>query len=121
MGGYGFDDLPVATQFDEIQRAWEDFRHLAIKSPTGSGKSVGLPLLLTQKKLIKGQILVVQPRRVAARLLARRVARLYGCAVGEDVGYQVRFENKASPQTKIIYLTDGVLLQKFFPIQRFPA
>jgi len=114
MGGYGFDDLPVATQFDEIQRAWEDFRHLAIKSPTGSGKSVGLPLLLTQKKMIKGQILVVQPRRVAARLLARRVARLYGCAVGEDVGYQVRFENKASPQTKIIYLTDGVLLQKIF-------
>ena len=114
MGGDGFDDLPVAAQFDEIQRAWENCRHLAIKSPTGSGKSVGLPLLLTRKKLIKGQILVVQPRRVAARLLARRVARLFGCAVGEDVGYQVRFENKVSAQTKIIYLTDGVLLQKFF-------
>jgi ATP-dependent helicase HrpB len=114
MGGEGFDDLPVAAQFDEIQRAWENCRHLAIKSPTGSGKSIGLPLLLVRKQLVKGQILVVQPRRVAARLLARRVARLFGCGVGEDVGYQVRFENKVSPQTKIIYLTDGVLLQKFF-------
>ncbi|MAS79263.1 MAG: hypothetical protein CMI25_02475 [Opitutae bacterium] len=114
MGVEGFDDLPVAAQFDEIQKAWANFRHLAIKSPTGSGKSVGLPLLLAQNKLVEGQILVVQPRRVAARLLARRVSRLFGCGVGEEVGYQVRFENKVSPQTKIIYLTDGVLLQKFF-------
>ena len=114
MGGEGFDDLPVVAQFDEIQIAWENYRHLAIKSPTGSGKSIGLPLLLARKQLIKGQILVVQPRRVAARLLARRVARIFGCGVGEEVGYQVRFENKVSSQTKIIYLTDGVLLQKFF-------
>ena len=114
MGVEGFDDLPVAAQFDEIQKAWFNFRHLAIKSPTGSGKSVGLPLLLAQNKLVQGQILIVQPRRVAARLLARRVSRLFGCGVGEEVGYQVRFENKVSSQTKIIYLTDGVLLQKFF-------
>ena len=114
MGIDGFENLPVATQFDEIQKSWKDYRHLAIKSPTGSGKSVGLPLLLAKNQLIEGQILVVQPRRVAARLLARRVARLLACSVGEEVGYQVRFENKVSPQTKIIYLTDGVLLQKFF-------
>jgi ATP-dependent helicase HrpB len=117
MEGEGFDDLPVATQFDEIQSAWENCRHLAIKSPTGSGKSIGLPLLLVKNQLVEGQILVVQPRRVAARLLARRVSRLFGCEVGEEVGYQVRFEKKVTPQTKIIYLTDGVLLQKFFSDQ----
>lgn len=106
--------MPVAAQFEEIQNALGNCRHLAIKSPTGSGKSVGLPLLLVKNQLVEGQILVVQPRRVAARLLARRVSRLFGCEVGEEVGYQVRFEKRTTPQTKIIYLTDGVLLQKFF-------
>jgi ATP-dependent helicase HrpB len=108
----GLRDLPLVEQFEEIQKAWDNCRHLAIRSPTGSGKSIGLPTLLLQKKMVEGQIFVVQPRRIAARLLARRVAALLGCEVGSEVGYQVRFDKKYSDQTKIVYLTDGILLNK---------
>ena len=105
-------DLPLFEQFEEIQKAWNRCRHLAVRSPTGSGKSIGLPTLLYQNNMVDGQILVIQPRRIAARLLARRVAALLGCEVGGEVGYQVRFDKKYSDQTKIVYLTDGIFINK---------
>lgn len=108
----GLRDLPLVEQFEEIQKAWSKCRHLAIRSPTGSGKSIGLPTLLLQKDMVEGQIFVIQPRRIAARLLAYRVATLLGCEVGREVGYQVRFDKKYSDQTKIVYLTDGIFLNK---------
>jgi ATP-dependent helicase HrpB len=108
----GLRDLPLVEQFEEIQKAWSKCRHLAIRSPTGSGKSIGLPTLLLQKDMVEGQIFVIQPRRIAARLLAHRVAKLLGCEVGSKVGYQVRFDKKYSDQTKIVYLTDGIFLNK---------
>ena len=97
-----------------IRREWNNFDHLAIQSPTGSGKSLALPALLSGNGMVEGQILVVQPRRVAARLLAKRLAALLGAKVGDEVGYQVRFDSKVSKKTKIIYLTDGVLMRKLF-------
>jgi ATP-dependent helicase HrpB len=108
----GLRDLPLVEQFEEIQKAWSKCRHLAIRSPTGSGKSIGLPTLLLQKDMVEGQIFVIQPRRIAARLLAHRVAKLLGCELGSEVGYQVRFDKKYSDQTKIVYLTDGIFLNK---------
>ena len=108
----GLRDLPLFEQFEEIQKAWNRCRHLAVRSPTGSGKSIGLPTLLYQNNMVDGQILVIQPRRIAARLLARRVAALLGCEVGGEVGYQVRFDKKYSDQTKIVYLTDGIFINK---------
>ena len=107
-------ELPVAQQFELIRREWNNFDHLAIQSPTGSGKSLALPALLSGNGMVEGQILVVQPRRVAARLLAKRLAALLGAMVGDEVGYQVRFDSKVSNKTKIIYLTDGVLMRKLF-------
>ena len=108
------NELPVAQQFELIRREWANFDHLAIQSPTGSGKSLALPALLSSNGMVEGQILVVQPRRVAARLLAKRLAALLGVTVGDEIGYQVRFDSKVSHKTKIIYLTDGVLLRKLF-------
>ena len=108
------NELPVAQQFELIRREWANFDHLAIQSPTGSGKSLALPALLSSNGMIEGQILVVQPRRVAARLLAKRLAALLGVKVGDEIGYQVRFDSKVSHETKIIYLTDGVLMRKLF-------
>ncbi len=105
-------DLPIFKGFNEIKSALKESVNLTLKSPTGSGKSIGLPLLLLKENLIKGQILVVQPRRIAARFLAQRVAQITGTPIGDIIGYQVRFEDKTSNSTKIIYLTDGLLLRK---------
>jgi len=78
-----------------------------LKAPTGSGKSTGIaPMLLEQTQ---GLIIVVQPRRIAARMLAHRVASMCGEAVGKTVGYTVRHDSKRSAQTRILFVTDGVL------------
>lgn len=79
-----------------------------VKAPTGSGKSTGLPSMLLDAG-VEGRIVVVQPRRIAARMLARRVAELRGSRLGGEVGYVVRFDNKTSLDTRIVYVTDGIL------------
>src|SRR5262245_61999973 len=62
--------------------------------------------------LERGDLIVLQPRRIAARMLARRVAWELGSPLGQDVGYQVRFEKVASARTRIHFVTDGVLLRR---------
>ena len=89
-------NLPIFKSFDQIEEGLGEAKNLIIKSPTGSGKSLGLPILLFQKKLVSGQILVVQPRRIAARSLATKAAQLTNSEMGHCIGYQVRFENKVS-------------------------
>ena len=83
---------------------------ILLKAPTGSGKSTGIPPMMDDAGLGEnGLIVVVQPRRMAARLLARHVARLRGSELGREVGYMVRFERHISSRTRIAYVTDGVL------------
>lgn len=83
---------------------------ILLKAPTGSGKSTGVPPMVDDAGLgERGLIVVVQPRRMAARLLARHVARLRGVELGKEVGYVVRFERHISPRTRIAYVTDGML------------
>lgn len=83
---------------------------ILLKAPTGSGKSTGIPPMMDDAGLGQnGLIVVVQPRRMAARLLARYVARLRGVELGREVGYIVRFERHISAVTRIAYVTDGVL------------
>ena len=105
-------DLPIFESLDEIVEKLNNSSNLIIKSPTGSGKSLGLPLLLLRNNIIQGQILIVQPRRIAARSLALKASQLLNSSLGDQVGYQVRFEDRTSSNTKIIYVTDGVLLRK---------
>lgn len=104
--------LPVFQEFEKIQNAWDQYRHIILKSPTGSGKSIALPYLLKASQLVSGKILVIQPRRIAARVLAHQVASFAKWKVGQEVGYQVRFDKKYSEDTQIIYATDGVVLNK---------
>ena len=83
---------------------------ILLKAPTGSGKSTGVPPMMDDAGLgERGLIVVVQPRRMAARLLARHVARLRGVELGREVGYVVRFERHISSRTRIAYATDGML------------
>lgn len=80
-----------------------------LKAPTGSGKSTAVPQMIVDSGLVEGLIVVVQPRRIAARMLARRVASIRGGAVGAEVGYVVRFDKKMGAKTRIVFVTDGVL------------
>jgi ATP-dependent helicase HrpB len=87
--------------------------NLLIKAPTGSGKSTQVPqYVLDSGMLAEGQrCYVLQPRRIAARMLAQRVAQERGGRVGGEVGYQVRFENVSSKDTRLLYVTEGVFLR----------
>jgi|TARA_B110000879_G_scaffold97439_1_gene132788 ATP-dependent helicase HrpB len=80
---------------------------LLLKAPTGSGKSTTVPPMVRGE--VDGRVLVVQPRRMAARLLAEYVAKCEGTRCGEGVGYAVRFDSRFNRNTEIIYMTDGVL------------
>lgn len=81
-----------------------------LSAPTGSGKSTRVPLMLEAAGYgERGTIIVVQPRRLAARLLASFVARSYPCRLGQEVGYVVRFDSRCSDKTRILYMTDGIL------------
>jgi ATP-dependent helicase HrpB len=84
--------------------------HLVIEAPPGAGKTTRVPPALLARE--RGEILVLEPRRLAARLAARRVASELGERVGETVGYQVRFEDVSGPRTRLRFLTEGVLTRR---------
>lgn len=104
------EELPIHAVSARIVSALKKCNRLILTAETGSGKSTQVPQLILDQCQAAGEILVLQPRRIAARLLAMRVAQERGSDVGQDVGYQVRFENKASKRTRIRYITDGLLL-----------
>ena len=104
--------LPIHSVSDAIVCALNKCNRLILTAETGSGKSTQVPQLLLDHFQLSGEILVLQPRRIAARLLAKRVAQERCSEIGQSIGYQVRFENKSSAYTRIRYLTDGLLLPK---------
>ena len=101
-------ELPIQTLRDDIVKVVHNAGRLLLRAPTGSGKSTCVPSFLLDGG-VGGTIVVVQPRRLAARLLARHVASLRGGRLGGEVGHVVRFENTMGKETRIVYVTDGVL------------
>lgn len=97
--------LPIDSIRGDFDRAHGSGGSLVISSPTGSGKSTQVP------RWCAGPVLVVEPRRVACRALASRVAELEGSALGATVGYRVRDEQRAGASTRILFVTPGVALR----------
>lgn len=103
--------LPIEQIRSEILEAVQQPGFCVLLSaPTGSGKSTRVPgMLLEAGWGERGTIIVVQPRRLAARLLAGYVARQFPCQLGQEVGYTVRFDSRRSAATRILFVTDGIL------------
>lgn len=117
-------DLPIFEIEKPLTQAVSGgARRIVLQAPTGSGKSTQVPPMLIDGGLIPdgGQVIVLQPRRLAARLLACRVALERNGAVGGEVGYQVRFEDRSSRATRILYVTEGVLLRKMLKDPMLPS
>jgi ATP-dependent helicase HrpB len=105
--------LPIWEIHSQIVDSLRTGNRLILSAPTGSGKTTQVPQMLLQAGLLgEGQVVILQPRRLAARLLAARVAQELGVKLGREVGYQIRFENVTSRETKIRFVTEGVLLRQ---------
>jgi len=104
--------LPIYDVADDLLSGIAGTGRVVLSAPTGSGKSTQVPQILLDRSGIQGEIVVLQPRRLAARLLAKRVAFERGVRLGDEVGYQIRFENVVSSKTRIRFVTEAILLRQ---------
>ncbi|CAI5494706.1 unnamed protein product [Closterium sp. Naga37s-1] len=105
--------LPIYKLKNELIQAVNENQVLVVIGETGSGKTTQMTQYLAEAGYTsKGRIGCTQPRRVAAMSVAKRVAEEFGCRLGEEVGYAIRFEDCTSPETVIKYMTDGMLLRE---------
>ncbi len=106
-------DLPIYELENEIVASLAAQPRLILQAPTGSGKSTQVPQILLDRGLLgDGEVVILQPRRLATRLLAQRVASERSGRLGDEVGYQIRFEKVASKKTRIRFVTEGILLRQ---------
>ena len=116
-GGDGFPrfynahmHFPIDDLLPQIRASLVSHPRLVLEAPPGAGKTTQVPLALLQADWLVGkQIVMLEPRRVAARAAAGFMAKQLGEAVGQTVGYRIRFENKVSAQTRIVVVTEGIL------------
>src|SRR5450759_863870 len=107
------EDLPIFELEYPLVAELKEHSRLIIQAPTGSGKSTQVPQILLDHGLLgEKQVVILQPRRLATRLLASRVATERNDRLGDEVGYQIRFENVTSPRTRIRFITEGILLRQ---------
>ena len=104
--------LPIYELESRLVAALKQGNRAVIDAPTGSGKSTQIPQMLLDHGLCAGQIVVLQPRRLATRMLAARVAGERGVRLGQEVGYQIRFDDVSSATTRIKFVTEGILLRQ---------
>src|SRR5712692_4141978 len=105
------DPLPIDAILPELVAKLRTHASLVLRAPTGAGKTTRVPPALLDAKLTPGRIVVLEPRRLAARAAARRMAQERGQKVGDDVGYHVRFDRQVGPRTRIVVMTPGILLR----------
>jgi ATP-dependent helicase HrpB len=109
----GFSDYPVSRLLGELGAALAEARQVLLSAPPGSGKSTIVPLALLDSPWLAGHsILMLEPRRLAARACAERMAQLLDQRVGRAVGYRVRLEQRISRETRIEVVTEGILTRR---------
>lgn len=101
--------LPIDGYLDEIREALRTRRAAVVVAAPGAGKTTRVPPALVDD----GAVILLQPRRVAARSIARRIADERGWALGREVGWHVRFDRRFSPSTKLLVATEGILTARF--------
>ncbi|MEJ2154632.1 MAG: ATP-dependent helicase HrpB [Desulfobacteraceae bacterium] len=112
-------DLPVTEIFDDLDGALAAHTAAVLMAPPGAGKSTAVPLFLKDAQWLSGRkIVMLAPRRLAARAAARRMAHMLGERVGRTVGYRVRLDTRIGPHTRIEVVTEGVLTRM---LQNDPA
>jgi len=102
--------LPVDAILPALCVALKEGTNALVCAPPGSGKTTRVPPALLEH--IEGKVILLQPRRIAVRSSAQRIAQESGCKLGERVGYRVRFESKVSPATRLEVMTEGLLTRK---------
>jgi len=102
--------LPIDATLPALLAAVRAFRAAVLRAPTGAGKTTRVPPALLG--VVPGTVVMLEPRRVAARAAARRMAHEHGSALGDVFGYQVRFDRAAGPNTRVLVVTPGVLLRR---------
>ncbi len=119
MTGPALTDLPVETCVDQIRLALAGEAHAVLQAPPGAGKTTLVPLRLIDEPWLDAQrILVLEPRRLATRAAANRMASLLGERVGVTVGYSMRDERQVGPRARVEVVTDGILTRR---LQHDPA
>ena len=112
-------DLPITDILEQLKRRMAEGNEVVLQAPPGAGKTTVVPLaLLDQAWLGDRKILVLEPRRMAARAAAARMAQLLGEAVGKTVGYRIRMDSCVSDSTRIEVITEGILTHQ---LQRDPG
>ena len=114
LHGLGQGALPIDGALDRIVNSLDVYTNLILRAPPGSGKTTRVPLALLNASWLgpKQSLLMLEPRRIAARSAARFMAKSLGERVGERIGYQVRFEQRISARTRICVITEGVLIAR---------
>ncbi|MHB2015978.1 MAG: ATP-dependent helicase HrpB [Candidatus Xenobia bacterium] len=112
--------LPIDPHLPRLLAALREHGAAVLQAPPGSGKTTRVPPAL-QALDAERQVLVLEPRRLPTRLAARRVAEERGEAVGGSIGYQVRFEERTGPATRVIYVTEGILVRRLLAEPDLPG
>ncbi len=118
------DRLPIyELEADLVGRLRAGLRRIILQAPTGSGKSTQVPQMLLDAGLLgdRGRVVILQPRRLPARMLAARVARERNTSLGAEVGYRIRLDNVTSARTRIEYVTEGILLRQMLSDPALPG
>lgn len=106
-------NLPIHDVLDDIKRTLNHKSTLILQAPPGAGKSTVVPISLLNEDWLGDKIIIMlEPRRVAARMVAQQMARLIGEDVGQTVGYQVKMESCFSKKTKLLVVTEAILVRK---------